>query len=312
MREPLLAAGRWAAEKRMGRLRGRAYGIVLVTAASILWSTAGLFVRLLDADGPLDLWTMLTWRSLFAALSLFLVTVLQYRGRALRAIRGIGWPGLAAAPVSAISMISYVAALKLTTVANVMTIYATVPFVAAGLAFLWIGERVQRRVLMASALALLGIVVMAGAATRLHDIAGNALAFLMTLTFAIVLVMARRYPSLAMAPINALGAALCALLCWPLAAGGMPSLYQLVVLALFGATNTAFAYLLFLIGGRHIPSSEAGLIGMLDVVLGPFWVWLVFAEQPGAPALAGGALVLAAVLWYLAGKLRGSAPARLS
>jgi drug/metabolite transporter (DMT)-like permease len=89
----------------------------------------------------------------------------------------------------------------------------------------------------------------------------------------------------------------------------MPSLYQLVVLALFGATNTAFAYLLFLIGGRHIPSGEAGLIGMLDVVLGPFRVWLVFAEQPGAPALAGGALVLAAVLWYLAAQPRAKAAA---
>lgn len=296
----------------MGELRGRLYGIVLVTAASVLWSTAGLFVRLLDADGPLDLWTMLTWRSLFAAVSLLLVTFFQYKGGALRAIGSVGWPGLAAAPVSTISMISYVAALKLTTVANVMTIYATVPFVAAGIAFLWIGELVQRRVLVASAVALLGILVMAGAATRPHDIAGNFLAFLMTLTFAIVLVMARRYPALAMAPINAIGAALCAVTCWPLASGGMPSLYQLVVLALFGATNTAFAYLLFLIGGRHIPSGEAGLIGMLDVVLGPFWVWLVFAEQPGVPALAGGALVLAAVLWYLAAPLRGPLSARRS
>ena len=50
----------------MGQRRGRAYGIVLVAVASTLWSTAGLFVRLLDADGPLDLWTMLTWRAGFA------------------------------------------------------------------------------------------------------------------------------------------------------------------------------------------------------------------------------------------------------
>jgi drug/metabolite transporter (DMT)-like permease len=92
-------------------------------------------------------------------------------------------------------------------------------------------------------------------------------------------------------------------------AGGTPSLYQLVILALFGITNTALAYLLFLTGGRYIPSSEAGLIAMLDVVLGPFWVWLVFAEAPGRAALVGGGLVLAAVLWYLAAGLRDSARA---
>jgi len=106
-----------------------------------------------------------------------------------------------------------------------------------------------------------------------------------------------------MAPVNAFGAALCAAFCWPLMAPGLPSLYQLVILGLFGATNTAFAYLLFLVGGRHIPSGEAGLIAMLDVVLGPFWVWLVFAEQPGGAALLGGGLVLAAVLWYLVSQL---------
>jgi drug/metabolite transporter (DMT)-like permease len=93
-------------------------------------------------------------------------------------------------------------------------------------------------------------------------------------------------------------------------ATGLPSLDQLVVLALFGATNTAFAYLLFLIGGRYIPSSEAGLIAMLDVVLGPLWVWLVFAEQPGGAAILGGGLVLASVLWYLAAQLRDPVSAR--
>jgi drug/metabolite transporter (DMT)-like permease len=192
----------------------------------------------------------------------------------------------------------------------VLVIYATVPFLAALLAYLWIGEQVQRRVLAASAVALVGVLIMAGSATRPQDIAGNALAFLMTLTFAGLVVMARRYPSLGMAPINALGSVLCALLCWPLMTGATPTAYQLVVLALFGVTNTALAFMLFLIGGRHIPSSEAGLIGMLDVVLGPFWVWLVFAEEPGAPALAGGGLVLAAVLWYLAAQLRAPVPAR--
>jgi len=293
----------------MGLVRGRAFGVALVTAATVLWSTAGLFVRLLDADGPMDVWAMLAWRSLFAAASLFLVIALQHRERSLQAIAAIGWPGLAAVPVSALSMFCYVAALKLTTVANVLTIYATVPFVAAGIAFLWMGERVQRRVLLASAVALAGIVIMAGFAMRPRDITGNALAFLMTLSFGVVLVMARRYPSLGMAPINALGAALCGILCWPLMATGLPSLYQLVVLALFGATNTAFAYLLFLIGGRYIPSSEAGLIAMLDVVLGPLWVWLVFAEQPGGAALIGGGLVLASVLWYLAAQLRDPASA---
>jgi hypothetical protein len=71
----------------------------------------------------------------------------------------------------------------------------------------------------------------------------------MTLTFGVQLVMARRYPRLEMAVINAFAAALCAIGCWPLAAAGIPNLYHLIILALFGITTTAFAYLLFLTGG---------------------------------------------------------------
>ncbi len=279
-------------------MTARAYGAALVTSAAVLWSTGGLFVRLLD----LDVWTMLAWRSLFAAAALFLAVVFQHGRNTIQAVRAIGWPGLVAIPIAVISMGSYVVALKLTTVANVMIIYATVPFVAASIAFIWIGERSKSRVLLASTIALAGIVILAGSATRPQDIAGNAVAFLMTVAFGVQLVMARRYPWLEMAVINAFAATVCAIACWPLTAGGSPGLYHLIVLALFGVTTTALAYLLFLLGGRHIPSGEAGLIGLLDVVLGPFWVWLVFGEQPGQAALAGGGLVLGSVLWYLSGR----------
>ena len=274
----------------------RTTGLAMITVAAVLWSTAGLFVRALD----LDVWTMLGWRSVFAAISLGAIVVYQNRRGTLAAVRRLGWPGVTAVPIGVISMTGYVASLKLTTVANVMIVYATVPFVAAGVAFLWIGERAARRVLVASGIALLGIMVMAGSATRLQDIAGNACAFVMTASFAVQLVMARRYPALQMAAVTAIAACICALVCWPMMAATMPSPLQLLLLAGFGVTTTALAYLLFLTGARHIPSGEAGLVGLLDVVLGPLWVWLAFSEQPGAAALVGGGLVLAAVLWYLA------------
>ncbi|MGL5009433.1 MAG: EamA family transporter, partial [Paracoccaceae bacterium] len=89
--------------------------------------------------------------------------------------------------------------------------------------------------------------------------------------------------------------------------GPVPDAQQMVVLALFGATTTALAYALFLIGGRHVPSGEAGLISMIDVVLGPLWVWWLFAEDPGKAALTGVAVVLVAVIYYLLGSLRAPA-----
>ena len=101
------------------------------------------------------------------------------------------------------------------------------------------------------------------------------------------------------APVNVLGTAICVAACWPLMQPVLPSTRDLLVLALFGATTSGLAYMLFLTGSRLIPSSEAGLIALLDVVLGPLWVWLVFAEEPGLAALIGGGIVLTALVWYL-------------
>ncbi len=173
-------------------MQPRTYGMLLVGIATIMWSTAGLFVRALD----LDIWTVLGWRSLFGGLAL---TVIIFAKKRISAEPGkvpfYFYPlfGLMAAT----SMYGYVSALKLTTVANVLAIYATVPFVAAGIAYVWLKETISRRVLIASLIAFVGVLIVAGFGARPQDIAGNALAFLMTVTFSILLVAAKTLPSAA-------------------------------------------------------------------------------------------------------------------
>ncbi|MBZ5759704.1 MULTISPECIES: DMT family transporter [Rhizobium] len=282
-------------------MKPRTYGLVLVTVATVMWSSAGLFVRMLD----LDVWTTLGWRSVFGGLTLLIISLFGRRAAPPTATTPYGMYALLGL-FSALSMFGYMASLKLTTVANVLSIYATVPFIAAGLAYLLIGERVERRVLSASCVAFLGVLVVAGFAARLTDLAGNALALLMTVTFSILLVMARKHPSLRMAPVNALGSGLCVLLCLPLMSHALPSPSDLAILALFGSTTSGIAYLLYMTGGRYIPSGEAGLIGLMDVVLGPLWVWLAFSEWPGNSTIAGASLILVAVAWYLWSGLRNS------
>jgi drug/metabolite transporter (DMT)-like permease len=283
-------------------MSSRTYGILLVSIATVLWSSAGLFVRMLD----LDVWTVLGWRSFFGGTTLVLITVYSNSRKSPVAIKA-GLPlYILSGLVAAVSMFGYIGALKLTTVANVLAIYATLPFVSAGIAYLWMRERVERRVLIASAIAFVGVLIVAGFAPRLQDLAGSALALVMTVTFSALLIMSRRFPSLKLAPVNAIGSGLCVLLCLPLMSHTIPSASQLAVLALFGSTTSGLAYLLFMTGGRHIPAGEAGLIGLLDIVLGPLWVWIAFGENPGIAALIGGGLILSAVAWYMWSGLRAA------
>ncbi|WP_431321175.1 DMT family transporter [Rhizobium sp. YTU87027] len=286
-------------------MQPRTYGTLLVSIATVMWSTAGLFVRALD----LDVWTVLGWRSLFGGLALSIIILAKKRISAEPGKVPLYFYPLFGL-MAAISMYSYIGALKLTTVANVLAIYATVPFVAAAIAYLWLKEKISRRVLIASMIAFVGVLIVAGFGARPQDIAGNALALLMTLTFSILLVAARRYPALRLAPVNALGSGFCVLLCLPLMSHALLSPQEILVLAVFGSTTSGIAYLLFMTGGRYIPSSEAGLIGLLDVVLGPLWVWLAFSETPTLSTIIGGVIILISVFWYLGSGMTASQQAR--
>jgi drug/metabolite transporter (DMT)-like permease len=279
----------------MDQAYSRRHGIMLVAISAVLWSTAGLFVRM----AHLDTWTIVFWRSIFSALTLGMIAVTQNRGHIVRSFTGFGIPGAVTIVVVVISTISYVVALRLTTVANVMTVYAALPFIATAIAFVWLGERATKRFLVAGAFALVGIAITTGAVATSHDLAGILAAFVMTTGFATQLVNAKRHQSLDMMVLIALSAVVCIPVASLFMQYRIPTPEQLFACALYGILTTGLAYILALKGGRLVSSGEAGLISMLDVVLGPFWVWVFFAEQPTAAAIFGGIVVLTSVLWYL-------------
>ena len=276
----------------------RLFGFLVVAAASILWSTAGLFTRAIT----LDLWTMVAWRSLFACVTL-LVIAFARSGPSGFDPRRLGLPGLVYVPIAAFSMVGYIAALRLTSVANVMTIFATMPFIAAGIGFLLLRERLSRDAAIASGVAFAGVAVMAGLSGRDGALAGNLLALAMTAGFAGAVVMARRWRDLDVTLATACASGLCAIGCGLLAAPGVPAPDQLLLLFLFSLATQSVSYLLYLTGGRHLRAAESGLISLLDVILAPLWVWIAFAERPGFPALLGGGVTLLAVICYMSRQL---------
>jgi drug/metabolite transporter (DMT)-like permease len=294
----------------LGGISARRRGLLLVLIATFLWSSAGFFARLID---HVDLWTMLGWRALFGGLCMLAAAVVEWH-------RGILGPRFGLVPLAAplialaaIAMSAYVAALKTTTVAEVMVIYATLPFVAAGLGFVLGGERTTRRTLIAAAVAFAGIVVMVASALGTGRLLGQFISFVMTFAFALMIVLQRRNPQMSMTSINAFGALIAAGFGFSLSPHPASSWFELSVLAAFGLTTVCVAFFLFMEGAKHIPAAEAGLISMLDVVLAPFWVFLAFGERPGPLAVFGGALVMGALIWRLApdiGTLRKASSVR--
>ena len=271
-------------------------GPLLILGSALAFSTAGLFTRLLHTD----VWTMLFWRGLFGGLFIAGFIAWRERGATATAFRAIGRPGLLAGACSTLATICFINALRLTTVADVTIIYATAPFIAAAIAWLWLRQREGWLTLLASLLALIGVVIMVDAAVSAGHLAGNLLALVMTGLMALMMVLVRRHRGISMLPASCLSALACAALVWPVAQPMAVAPAEFLLLALFGITQFGLGLLLLTLGSRLLSATRASLIANLELPVAPFWVWLAFGEFPALPTLIGGAIVLLAVALEMA------------
>ena len=276
-------------------------GIALVVAAAIAWSTAPFFTRLL----PYDSWTILFWRGLFGG-GMIVAIMLLLQGRAsLRDLIRMDKNGWLVASFSTLAMIAFIPSLQLTNVSNVAIIIATGPFLAAALAWIWLREVPHLRTMLASIVALCGVMIIVGNARAGSDILGVALACFMALAIAAMTVMVRRHKNTSMVAAAAMSNILGSVISIPFA-HGITSItgFDLLILAMFGCFQVALGLTLFFLGSRLLPSGQAALISTLETPLMPFWIWVAFAEVPTLRVLVGGALVMGAVIADIIGDIR--------
>jgi drug/metabolite transporter (DMT)-like permease len=278
-------------------------GAWLVFASAATWSFGGTIARFLTVS---DSWTVVFWRSVFAA-AFLLVFMLYQNGRnvTVALFLAMGWPGVGVALCFALASGCFVVALAHTTVANVLLLQAGVPLIAALMGFLLFNERVPRATWIAIAAVICGIGVMVSESLggNVSPI-GDGLALLVALTFAGATVITRRHAQVAMMPAVCLGTAMAACVSAPLASNFSVSVSDFALLFAFGALNLGVGLALFVTGVRLLPAAMAALIGITEPVLGPLWVWLIHNEIPSTRTLFGGVLVFGALLSHLVWQLR--------
>src|SRR3954447_13820251 len=265
--------------------RGRA----MVALAAVAWSTAGILQRELSVG----IGTQVAGRALFAVLGLLAYVAVAERGAVLHAFRAIGRAGIAVTALLAISSGSFIVALNHASVANILFMQALAPVLAAVFGML-VGEPVSRRTWLAMVVAIGGVVLMVGGPGRPHAL-GFGLSIVMTTSFAGLLVITRHRREVSMAPATCLSQVLVLLCAAPFAHASQVGSRDLVLLVSLGIGQIGLGFVFFTIGGRLIPAAEVALITLLEVVLGPLWVWVVLSERPGVATLLGGVVVLAAV-----------------
>jgi drug/metabolite transporter (DMT)-like permease len=267
-------------------------GQLYVGLGAIAWSSAGLLQRELSVPPA----TQLAGRALFALLTLLAFVAVSERRRGVaRAFLGIGRAGIAVALLMAVSSGAFMIALSHASVARLLFITAIAPLVAALLARVLLGEEVASRTWAAMLIALAGVGVMLSSGAG-GDRTGDVLAIVCMLAFAVTIVLTRRRHDISMAPATCLSQLLVVVAALPFANPGAADGKDVVLLVLFGAGQIGLGLALLTTGARLIPAAQTALLTLLEIVLGPLWVWLAYAEQPGTATLVGGTIVLAGIL----------------
>lgn len=287
--------------ERRGMGRQYLVGVILVAISAVIWSSAGVFTRGVAADA----WSVIFWRGLAAAGFTFVFLVARRRfGAELRMMDG---KTVLVTLFMASGTAAFIPAFKLSSVANVAMIWAAAPFVTAGLAWLVLGERPSRRVVLASLATLFGVGCVAWGSLQGGGLWGDVLAGWMTVVMSASFVAYRAWPEMP----TAMPAALSSAVLVPVAVLFAEPLTVVVqerwILVAFGAVF-AVASVLMLEGARRIPSAEVALLGALETPLAPVLAFLVLAEAPAALTVIGGAIILGAVVWAQAAGLRKATP----
>jgi DME family drug/metabolite transporter len=275
----------------------RARGFALALGATLFWSLAGILIRLI---GGATSWHIILYRSLGAAAMVGGMIAMVHRGRVLEVIRLAGWPAALAGVCSSASSVLFILALGRVTVANATFMGGITPFLAAIGAQAILGERVPRRAWGAMALAAIGVALMLGGGLALGQLAGNLLALGSAVAFAGHALLLRFNRQSDMLP-AVLYAGLFGMLFGLVALGvgevspRVPPRDLALALAM-GVVQLGGGLVLYTRASRHLPAAELQLVATAELVLAPLWVWIGVGEAPGAATVAGGGLVLLAIL----------------
>lgn len=266
-------------------------GLVLTVCGTALISFEPLFLRLLNVD----IWTAIWWRGIL--LGIATLTVVIVTGRSLH-VRSLGVPGLAAILAFAAAILFFVTAINTTTVANTLVIASAAPLFAALQSWLFLRERTAPTTWAAVVVLFAGIAIIFSGSLQTSFMLGDVSALAYAGCLAAYYVALRRCPDEHLLSIVAFGGLLSALLVWPLAAPAAVAPSDFWLLLALGVVVVPASTMLLSLGTRYLPAPHVTLIMMLEMFLGPLWVWFAFSEIPDHTTILGGALILMTVFGH--------------
>ena len=263
-------------------------GPLLVFLGAFCLSFGGLIVKSFEGA---TLWQILFWRQLFFVILVSIFLLFTYKKKFFVALYESGLPGFIGGIILGCGFSAYVFAMYKTTVANTNFIIQTQAIFLAIFGYLFLKEKISKLTLLSIILAITGIILMVGNSLSPGQLSGNLVAFIMPISFAVLIIIVRKYPKVDMVPLQLFAGIVAMLIGYFVSTKINISSHDILLAFIAGFFQVGLGFIFITIGAKKTLSAMVGILMMTEAVFGPFWAWMFLEETPQFIALIGGTII---------------------
>ena len=271
-------------------------GSVLILLGALCLSFGGIIVKSFEGA---NLWQILFWRQTFFSIIVALYLLITFKKNVFKSFHTSGLPGLIAGIFLGIGFSAYVFAMYYTTVANTLFIISTETIFLALFGYIFLREKINLVTLISIIMGMSGVLLIIGSSLSIQSSSqffGNIVAFIMPISFAVLIVIIRKYPKVNMVPSQFVAGIFAALIGY-LVAGKLSISSHDLFLGLLGTFQIGFGFIMITIGSQTTPAAAVGVLMLTEAVFGPLWAWLFINEIPPISVIIGGSIIISAILF---------------
>ena len=272
-------------------------GPLLVFLGAVCLSFGGLIVKSFEGA---NLWQILFWRQFFFSITVALYLLFTYKKKFFKSFYNSGIPGFIGGLILGIGFAAYIFSMYTTTVANTNFIITTETIFLAAFGYFLLKEKINLITLISIILGMSGVLIILGSSLSIQSseqFLGNIVAFIMPISFAVLVIIIRKYPKVDMVPAQFTAGIFAAIIGFLIAGQLSISIHDLFLALLAGFFQIGFGFILITVGSQTTPAAIVGVLMLTESVFGPLWAWLFIKEVPPTAVLIGGAIIVFSILF---------------
>ena len=272
-------------------------GSILVIFGAVCLSFGGIIVKSFEGA---SLWQILFWRQFFFTIIVALYLLFTYKKNFFNSFYKSGIPGFIAGSFLGCGFAAYVFAMYYTTVANTLFIITTETIFLAFFGYIFLKEKINLITFISIVLGMSGVLLIVGSSLSIQtseEFFGNIIEFIMPISFAVLIIIVRKYPNVDMIPAQFTAGIIAALIGYLVASKLLVSPHDLFLGFIAGIFQIGFGFILITVGSQTTPAAIVGVLMLTEAVLGPIWAWLFINEIPPISVIIGGGIIIFAIIF---------------